>query len=186
MARDDARTAARDEAAVSGERAGTPARRHEAPRGAIRRYDEMWPSSFWNASPFSLMRRMRDEVDRLFDNAGFGGRGAEWPQVEAFQRGNEFVVRADLPGTNKDDINVELNDDSLTISGERRHEEKEEREGFYRSERSYGSFHRTIPLPEGAIAESANAQFKDGVLEITMQAPPAAARGRRLEVKEAK
>jgi HSP20 family protein len=184
MARDETLTGRTEPVRES--RGGTPARRHESPRGSLRRYEPMWPSSFWETSPFSLMRRMTEEMDRMFGDVGFGRYGRDWPQVEAFQRGNEFVVRADLPGIKKDDINVELNDDSLTISGERRHEEKEEREGFYRSERSYGTFHRVVPLPDGTIAESANAQFKDGVLEITMQAPPEATRARRLEVKETK
>ena len=67
--------------------------------------------------------------------------------------------------------------------GERKREHEEERDGVYRSERSYGSFYRVIPLPEGAITEQANANFRDGVLEITMPAPPAS-KGRRLEITE--
>jgi len=85
----------------------------------------------------------------------------------------------------KDDIDVELTDDALTIRGERHDEHQEEREGYYHSEREYGQFHRTIQLPEGVIGESANASFRDGVLEVTMQAAPSEAnRGRKLEIKE--
>jgi HSP20 family protein len=95
-------------------------------------------------------------------------------------------VRAELPGLKKDDIQVELKEDVITIQGSRKEEHEEEREGYYHSEREYGQFYRTIPLPEGVISESAQASFKDGVLEITMQAPPAeATRGRRVEIKDA-
>jgi len=82
---------------------------------------------------------------------------------------------------------VEIGDDQVSIRGERKHERQEEREGYYRSERSYGSFHRTIPLPEGTITDSAKANFNNGVLEIVVQAPPReVSRGRRIEIGEAK
>jgi HSP20 family protein len=84
----------------------------------------------------------------------------------------------------KDDVNVEITDDAIDISGERRNEDEERREGYYRSERSYGGFFRSIQLPEGANAEDANATFNNGVLEITMEAPQLQSRGRRLEIKE--
>ena len=101
------------------------------------------------------------------------------PQIETFEREGQLVVRADLPGLKKDDVNVEITDDAITISGERRNEDEERREGYYRSERSYGSFFRSIPLPEGVNAEDANATFNNGVLEITMQAVKETNRGRR-------
>lgn len=105
------------------------------------------------------------------------------PQVDVFQKNNELTIKVDLPGLKKDEVTVDISDDALTIHGERRRESEEEREGFYRSERSYGSFYRVIPLPEGAITEQAKAAFRDGVLEITMPAPPAT-KGRRLEITE--
>jgi HSP20 family protein len=71
----------------------------------------------------------------------------------------------------------------MTIQGERKAEHKEEREGYYRSERSYGSFYRVIPLPEGAMTEQATANFRNGVLEVTMPAPPAP-KTRRLEISD--
>jgi HSP20 family protein len=143
--------------------------------------------------PFALMRRMQEDMDRVFGNLGFGrGLGlsgrerGEWtPAIDAFQRGSDFVVRADVPGLKPEDISVEINDDAITLQGERKYEHEEEREGVYRSERSYGSFYRVIPLPEGAVADSAKATFKDGVLEITMQAPPQEVRrGRRIEIDQ--
>jgi HSP20 family protein len=105
--------------------------------------------------------------------------------VEVTQQGNELVVRADLPGMKKDDIQVDITDDEVTLSGERRREEETEKGGLYRSERSYGFFTRSIRLPEGAMTDQAKAAFKDGVLEIRMPAPPEqVTRGRRLEIKE--
>jgi HSP20 family protein len=86
----------------------------------------------------------------------------------------------------KEDVHVEVTDDAVTLEGERRSEQTEEREGYHHSEVSYGQFYRTIPLPQGTIAETAKATFKDGVLEITMQAAPAVAnRGRRIEITDA-
>jgi hypothetical protein len=78
-----------------------------------------------------------------------------------------------------------LSDDALTIQGERRHEREEKRKGFYRSERSYGSFFRQIPLPEGTNPGDAKAAFKNGVLEVTMPAPPKPAKGRAIPIEEA-
>jgi len=155
-------------------------------------------------NPFRMIERLADEMDRVFEDFGVGraglaprlGRGAlrapargvweEWaPEIEVFHRNNEFVVRADLPGLTKDDVKVDITEDSITIQGERKREHEEEREGVYRSERSYGSFLRVIPLPEGAMADQAKATFKDGVLEITMPAPPEQVRrGRRVEITE--
>jgi HSP20 family protein len=146
-------------------------------------------------SPFRALQRLSDEFDRMFDDFGFGRRSMTmpfwktashemWaPDIEAFQRGDQLVIKADLPGLSKDDLTIDLTDDAVTIQGERKTEQKEEREGYYRSERSYGSFYRVIPLPEGAITEQAKADFRDGVLEITMPAPPAS-KGRRLEISE--
>ncbi len=171
-------------------------------RGLLRR-ERAYPSPFGN-SPFAFMRRFSEEMDRLFEDFGFasgsmtpsferdfpsarfGGFGeALWaPQVETFEREGRLVIRADLPGLTKDDVNVEINDDSIVLSGERRNENEEKREGYYRSERSYGSFYRQIPLPEGVDADDANATFRDGVLEITMKAPQLEAHSRRLEITE--
>jgi HSP20 family protein len=140
-------------------------------------------------TPFTFMRRFSEEMDRLFEDFGFGrgwlAPGFErsldslgtlavnaWaPQVEVMERDNQLVVRADLPGMSKDDVKVDLDDNSLVIRGERKSEREEDEEGYYRSERSYGSFYRRIPLPSGVKAEEANADFRNGVLEITMPAP---------------
>ena len=111
---------------------------------------------------------------------------ARWsPEIETFQRGDEFVVRADLPGIEKKDVTVDVQDDALVIQGERSNEHKEEREGYYATERSYGRFYRVIPLPDGAITDSVKASFRNGVLEVVTKAPPREiSRGRRIEIGE--
>jgi HSP20 family molecular chaperone IbpA len=114
-------------------------------------------------------------------------RAEGWlPDVEMLQRNNQLVIRADLPGLAKDDIKVDVTEDAVTIQGERRREHEEEKAGVYRSERSYGSFSPVVALPQGAITDQAKASFKDGVLEITMPAPPETVTlGRKLEITEA-
>jgi HSP20 family protein len=167
----------------------------EAKQGSLARSD---PREVSGRRP-GLLDRFADEMDRLFDDFGLSRsrlgrgwfnvpfRGAElWtPEIDVYQRSNELVVRADLPGLKKEDVSVDVTDGGIILSGERRHEEETERGGVYRSERSYGSFYRVIPLPEGAITDQAKASFKNGVLEITVPAPPEqVTRGRRLEISE--
>jgi HSP20 family protein len=154
------------------------------------------------ATPFGFMRRFTEDMERLFDDfqgfrvgSLFGReffpftRGLEhvnWvPKVEVLQHNGELTVRADLPGLKKDDVKVELTDQGLTLSGERKDEKEEKREGYYRSERSYGSFYRYIPLPEGVKTDSATAKFLDGVLEVTMKATKREPHSRLLEIKTA-
>ena len=152
-------------------------------------------------NPFQMMRRFTQDMERMFE--GFQGFGfpkfferdfvpfrmefenVAWvPQIEVLHNNEQFMVRADLPGLTKDDVQVELTDDLLTISGERKEEKEEKREGFYRSERSYGSFYRQVPLPEGATTEKAEATFHNGVLEITIPVAKVEPSTRKLEIKE--
>lgn len=154
---------------------------------------EQFAPAVWT-SPFSFMRRFGEGMDQLFADFGFG-RGlmprhfaqmADWtPQVEVFERDGQLVVRAALPGLSKDDVQVELRDNAIILRGERRQEHEEQREGYYRCEVSHGSFYREIPLPEGVNTDNAAATFRDGVLEVTMQAPQREARGRQLQILDA-
>lgn len=159
-------------------------------------------------SPFHLMRRMAEDMDRLFDNFGFGSLGlgsslaprlsrdlwsdrmagvssSVWsPQIESFRRGDKLVVRADLPGLNKDDVTVEIDDGILTISGERSEEHEDRKDDFYRSERSYGRFYRALPLPDGVTDEQCEATFRDGVLEVSLNAPKDSERkAKRIQIR---
>jgi HSP20 family protein len=142
-------------------------------------------SVYGRLGPFSLIRRMTEDMDRVFENAlgrGLGERA--WaPEVETFRRDDKLVVRADLPGMKKEDVNVEVNEGVLAISGERCDEREDKRDDFYRSERSYGQFYRAIPLPEGVSADQCEATFKDGVLEVTLPAPRAETKGRKIQVR---
>lgn len=158
----------------------------------------------YGAGPFSVMRRISDEMDRLFEGFGFG-RGAlggepRWqgdlasgglagaalwsPHLEMFERDGKLIVTADLPGVRKEDVKVEVEQGAITLQGQRRQEQTSREQGYYRSERSYGSFYRTIPLPEGADPSTASATFRDGVLEIALQAPQKRAGTRSLEIKD--
>src|SRR5262245_59480312 len=152
--------------------------------------------SMRHASPFSFMRRFSEEMDRLFEDVGFGNwssrpfssRGFDsftWaPQVETFQRNGQFVVRADLPGLTKDDIKVGVEENCLTLEGERKKEWTSDQVsgGGYRSERSYGQFYRCIQLPQGVSPDRVSASFRDGVLEVTLPAPERP-QAKRIEVK---
>lgn len=147
---------------------------------------------FWRWDPFNMFGRFNEQMDRWFGDVGTSPwwrhqreTGVWAPQIETFQKGDQFTIRADLPGLKRENIEVEVTDDRVTIQGERRDEHEEEKEGYYRSERSYGSFCRVVPLPEGALTETARANFKHGVLEVTVQAPPRdVSRGRKIEIGE--
>ena len=126
----------------------------------------------FNTSPLALMRRLNEEMDRAFFS-GFGSRGGgDWlPAVDVAERNGELHVCVDLPGVDQNDVKVEVSNGVLTISGERKQESEEESDGFRRFERSYGSFSRSIPLPEGADVEKAHGSFHNGVLEVAIPLP---------------
>ncbi|MBN8232337.1 Hsp20/alpha crystallin family protein [Corallococcus macrosporus] len=145
-------------------------------------------------SPFGLLRRMMEDMDQLFTD--FGGRGligrssvldeGLWsPQVDVLERNGNLIVKADLPGMKQEDIHVELLSDMLVIEGERSFEKEEESEteGVWSLERSTGSFHRAIPLPEGIDTETVQANFENGVLEVSLKLPQPQPQGKRIEVK---
>ncbi|HEY2815872.1 MAG TPA: Hsp20/alpha crystallin family protein [Casimicrobiaceae bacterium] len=145
-----------------------------------------------------MMRKLTEDIDRMFENFGVGrsffstelwqpgheGMMAAWsPRIEMREKEGKVCIAADLPGVKKEDLNVNVTDDAVTIEGERRQERTTDEQGYYQSERSYGSFYRSIPLPEGVQPESATAEFKDGVLQIEIPAPERKGRTHKLEIR---
>ncbi len=132
----------------------------ERPRGWLSPINEMerWFEEAWTR-PFSLFR-----------SPFYTGRTAELeeisPSIDMYTEGNEVVVKADLPGVSKKDIKIDVEGNMLTISGERKHEEKVEREHYYSFERSYGRFFRTFDLPSDLDTNKVKAHYEDGVLEV--------------------
>jgi HSP20 family protein len=128
--------------------------------------------------PARELQTIQQEMNRLFGSvfdAPEGNGGAvqrRWiPAMDLVEEGEHFVLRADLPGVKDDDINVELEDNVLTISGERRSEHEERKEGYHRIERAAGRFARSLTLPDGVDPESVDAKFENGVLTVQIPKP---------------
>jgi HSP20 family protein len=129
--------------------------------------------------PSRELDSLQGEMNRLFD--GFFGTGAgtrngaslrRWiPAMDLVEAGDELVLRADLPGMSEDDVAIEIKDNVLTVSGERRSEHEDKGESFYRAERAFGSFSRSLTLPEGVEPDSVSAKFREGVLEVRVPKP---------------
>jgi HSP20 family protein len=147
--------------------------------------------------PFALMREMTSEFDRWFGEPArpffrwpsLRRRAISevgwYPEIDVFERDNRLVTKIDLPGMKKEDVKVEVTDGQLAISGERKSEAEEKGEAFYRCEREYGSFYRSVPLPEGAKLEDIKATFADGVLEVSVPLPARPeAKMRKVEIQE--
>jgi HSP20 family protein len=147
-----------------------------------------WPSpaEFFNSNPFTLMRRMSEEMDRTFGQffgQTSGGTGNWHPAVEVTERDGQLQVHAELPGIKPQDVKVEITDDLLIISGERKSEHEHRAGKAYASERRYGQFYREIALPEGVNADQAKAQFRDGVLEVSVPVPQQASNRREIPIQ---
>ncbi|MFZ0594577.1 MAG: Hsp20/alpha crystallin family protein [Bryobacteraceae bacterium] len=142
------------------------------------------PAEFFSSSPFALMRRMSEEMDRVFGQSGgqSAGQNMWYPPIEVAEQNGRLEVRADLPGIKPEDVKVEITGDSLTIRGERKYEHEQQTGRFHRSERRYGEFYREIALPEGANTEQAKAEFRDGVLQVTVPVPEQAGRRREIPI----
>ena len=137
--------------------------------------------------PFRDLRTLQDEMNRLFSGTFSRGnqdevlRGAWSPSVDIFENKNEIVLEAELPGMNAEDVNVSIENNVLTLHGERKFEKKDEGDNFHRVERSYGSFTRSFTLPPTVSSENANAVFENGVLRLTL-AKREEAKPRRIEI----
>jgi HSP20 family protein len=144
------------------------------------------PLGFLDENPFALLRRMQKEVNLAFPQ--FGGMGdmtsnAWTPPVEVSYRDGNLVVSAELPGLNDKDVKVEVNNDMLTIQGERKVEEEKTEGGVHLTERKYGRFYRAIALPEGADPQQAKAEFQNGVLHVTIPVPEAKSNQRQIPIQ---
>jgi HSP20 family protein len=135
--------------------------------------------------PFRMFEDLRAEMEDLWRPrnwpawprfARFGtpaakGEAAWLPSTDVYRSNGDLVVKADLPGLKKDDVEVSVDDGYLVVKGERREEKKKEEKEYFRSERTYGSFYRRVPLPEGVDANKISAKVHDGVLEVTVPLP---------------
>jgi HSP20 family protein len=126
--------------------------------------------------PTRELDSLQSEFNRLFDSFIGNGRSEvrarRWvPAIDLVETDESLVLRADLPGLSKDDVTIEVKEDVLTLSGERRGEHEEKAEGFYRVERAFGRFSRSLTLPHGVEPDSIDAEFTDGVLEVRIPKP---------------
>lgn len=142
----------------------------------------LFRGSLFGMNPFALMRQFTEDMDRVFGQVPNGG-GFWRPAIEVKQERDKLIVTAELPGIKKEDVKVNIADGTLTLEGERKEEKEEKREGYVHSERSYGKFLRSVALPEGAKTDQAAAQFKDGMLEVSIPVPEAKEAGRQIPIK---
>ena len=138
--------------------------------------------------PFREMRSLQDEVNRLFSSsfnrAGDNEmmRGSWSPSVDIYENKDQIVLEAELPGMKPEDVTISIENNVLTIHGERKFEKKDEKDNFHRVERSYGSFTRSFTLPPTVSSEAADAVFENGLLRLTL-AKREEAKPRRIEIK---
>jgi len=139
----------------------------------------------FSLSPFGWMREFTREMDRMFRGFAPLKEAEAWaPAIDVQQCNGTLMVTAELPGLKKEEVRVEVTDDSLIIEGDRKREHKEDHEGFHRRERSYGHFYRSIPLPEGAKIDQVKAELSDGVLKVSLPVPEVKKHIRQITVEE--
>lgn len=128
--------------------------------------------------PARELNSLQSEMNRLFNTffdaptGGDGGSMRRWiPPMDLMETEQHYVLKADLPGLTEDDINIELENNILTVSGDRKAEQEQKGEGYYRVERAFGTFARTLTLPEGVDPDGIAASFDNGVLEVRIPKP---------------
>ena len=124
----------------------------------------------------SLQSEMNRLFNTFFDSPAGGANGGQFtrrwvPAMDLVETEDHFVLKADLPGLTESDVNVEVEDNVLTVSGERKAEHEDKREGYVRVERAFGAFRRSLTLPEGIEPEAVQASFENGVLEVRIPKP---------------
>jgi HSP20 family protein len=139
-------------------------------------------------SPFSELSELRDRLDRvfgdLFDDLTDGKRRTWRLSVDVIEEDDSYKVLADLPGFKPDDVKIEVADDVLTISGEHQESEEEKEKDYVRRERRFGSFSRSLALPQGVSADDIEATFENGVLEVSIPKPKAEQKtAKKVEIK---
>lgn len=157
------------------------------------RRDEAGPLKGADESPLVALQRDMNRAFESFWNRAerpFGGLAAAFgegaPRADVVETEGGVEVTVELPGLDEKDIEVNLSDEAVTIKGEKKLERKDEKKGYYISERSYGSVYRSIPLPAGVDADKAEASFRNGVLTVRLpQRPEAKAKVRKVDVKTA-
>jgi HSP20 family protein len=139
--------------------------------------------------PMRELNTLQTEMNRLFnsffDEGGDGERRRWAPAVDLFEREDTLVLKADLPGMTEDDVQIEVRENVLTVAGDRKAEHEEKRNGYYRVERSFGHFSRSLQLPDGVDAGRIEAKFENGVLEVTIPKPEER-KPRRIEIAGSK
>lgn len=136
--------------------------------------------------PISLSKELDNFFNQLVDNNRDGSMvdTSSWvPAVDLKEEDNRYIVLADIPGVNKEDIHVSIDNQTLTIEGERKQEERLEEKGYMRIERQHGSFYRRFSLPETADGEKVDANYKNGVLKISIP-KRIASQSRKVQVKD--
>ena len=138
--------------------------------------------------PFRELNTLQNEMNRLFNTVfdaptpGNGGALRRWmPAMDLVETDDHFVLRADLPGMSEGDVKIEFEDGTLTVSGERGAEHESKNEGYYRVERAFGSFSRSLTLPQGVDPNAVTASFDRGVLEVRIPKPEER-KPRRIEI----
>ena len=130
----------------------------------------------------SLQGDMNRLFDRFFEGRGANGMSRRWiPAMDLVETEDSLVLRGDLPGMTEDDVNIEIKDNVLTVSGERKAEHEDKGEGYHRVERAFGSFSRSLSLPQGVEADQVSANFDKGVLEVKIP-KPAEAKPTRVQI----
>jgi HSP20 family protein len=172
------------------EEAGEMIRRREKREGLV-------PRDYWGPTSVNPMSLLSD-MDRIFDDfrsdwesafllpRAFASEAIRTPLIDLADNGKEFVVKAEIPGINKENLNIDVTEEGIEISGETKFEEKEEDKdkGYLRRERRYAKFYRSLPLPEKVVADKAEAELKDGILTVKLpKAAPPERRTKKIQVK---